>query len=215
MGWRTAHGSAKNAIVAIETLPPDELPRPNAHDMDTRLAEQKVIGRPFQKGNKAARGRRPKLANLGIDRDTIKNSKGLYSRYLAYAENYRQKRVQEMRIAHGFVSSGAASIMATSALCLAASRYLSALATQSDFPDLDLLKKSADLATQSRQNELAAWELCSREASAKTRAAANETPWLATEPPVRQRISLPEKSPIWEVPNESNLSKHQKADHNV
>ena len=181
MGWRTAHGSQKSAgsLVAIESLPPDELPKADAEAMDTRLAEQKVIGRPFQRGNKAARGRKPKLARLGIDKNIIKASSSLYSQFLRQAEGYRVKRVQELRIAHGFVSTAASSLVATAALCLAGSRYLSSLAIQQSFPDLDMLKKAGELATQARQNELAAWELCSREASAKTRAAANDTPWMA------------------------------------
>jgi hypothetical protein len=199
MGWRTAHGRNKSQgdVVSIEVQPADELSVPNASDMDTRLAERKRIGRPFQPGNKAARGRKPKLARLGIDKDTIKASSTLYSNYLRQAEMYRVRRIQELRIAHGFVSVAAASLVATAALALAGSRYLSALAVQSDFPDMDMLKKSAELATQARQNELAAWELCSREASAKTRASANETPWMkarvAVEPEPLEEQAEPKK----------------------
>lgn len=209
MGLRSSHGLGRdsNGPLRVEVLPADELPKPNAEDMDARLEERKRVGRPFKKGNKAAVGRRPKLARLGVDRDKLSHKDPRYVKALYMAESYRKRRVSEMRIAHGFVSVGAMSIMATAALQLAMSRFMMDVAT--DTMDMDLIKKSSAMANDSRQNELAAWELCSREASAKTRAAANATPWLAHEAPkvrVKEKED-PKHTLAWEEETEQDAIK--------
>lgn len=198
MGWRSSHGARRNTNgpVRIEVMPADEMSKPNAEDMDARLEERARIGRPFEKGNKAAAGRRPKLARLGITPEELDHKDPVYAASLRYAETYRRRRVCEMRISHGFVSVAAMGIMATSALQLAISRMM--MHKGGETLDLDMMKKGSSLANDSRQNELAAWELCSREASAKTRLAANATPWLAhqdakprvTEKPEQQEPEL-------------------------
>lgn len=197
MGFRKGHGhSGSGKAVVIEVLPADELRKPNAEDIDARLDVQKAIGRPFVKGNRAARGRRPKLARLGLER-----SKGLdtkdprYSSFLRQAESYRQRRVSEMKMTHGFVSVGAMSIIATASLQLAMSRFMMAVAA--DDMDTDMMKKASSLANDARQNELAAWELCQREAGAKARMSTAAAPWLTHKNP-KVRVEEEEKSLEWE-----------------
>jgi hypothetical protein len=210
MGWRSSHGARRdtNGPVRIEVQPADELSKPNAEDMDTRKESQAATGRPFKKGNRAAVGRRPVLARLGIPRKDLDYKNPQYETYIRYAEGYRQRRVSEMRIAHGFVSVGAMSIMATGALQLAMSRLMMDRAMQTD--DMELLKKASGLANDGRQNELAAWELASREASAKTRAAASATPWLAHKNPqvrVDGTQNQPQEDQSWLVDPSPPLKK--------
>lgn len=212
MGLRASHGARRgtNGPLRIEVQPADELSKPNAEDMDARLEERARIGRPFKKGNKAAVGRRPKLARLGVNRETLDHKDPRYASSIRMAESYRQRRVMEMKVTHGFVSVGAMQIMATAALQLAMSRLMMDMA--SDTMDMEMMKKSSSLANDSRQNELAAWELCSREASAKTRLAANATPWLSHESPkVRAVTQGPARAALeeWEEPVQDE--RHEKA----
>lgn len=223
MGWRSSHGARRdtNGPVRIEVKPADEMGRPNAEDMDVRLERQRELGRPFKKGNRAAAGRRPKLARLGIDRTDLDSKDPAYAHAVRIAESYRQRRVSEMKIAHGFASVGAMSIMATASLQLAFARMMMAKAGEG-IVDMDLLKKGSSMANDGRQNELAAWELCEREASAKTRSAANQTPWLAPPkvPTVKVRVTEPEVTLPWEaqiekamvVPNKASSPAHLTGD---
>lgn len=200
MGWRASHGARRdtNGPVRIEVQPADELAKPNAEDMDARKAAQAATGRPFKKGNRAAAGRRPKLARLGISAADMDTKDPLLASFLRQAEGYRQRRVSELKISWGFTSVGAMSLMATASLQLAMSRYM--FHKGGTGGDMELLKKASSMANDARQNELAAWELCSREASAKTRAAASATPWLAhSEAKVRveHKSAEPEQEMPW------------------
>ena len=150
----------------VEVLPADELPTPNAHETAANLAERQRRGRPFEHANRAAAGRRPKLALLGVAIDATDPE---YAKCLRQASRWRKRRCSELAVSHGgYLSSGASSLVASSALALAASRYLYALAARTGDPDL--LKRASALANDSRQNELAAWELASREAASRPKA---------------------------------------------
>lgn len=210
MGWRSSHGARRdtNGPVRIEVQPADELVTPNAEDMDARLEEAKQIGRPFKKGNKAG-GRKPKLAKLGFDYSSIDVTDPEYTKALRRAEGYRRVRIRELKIAHGFVSVAAQGLISTAALALAVSRYLYFLSAKTG--DIDLMKKASSMANDSRQNELAAWELCSREASAKTRLSANATPWLSHEE-AKPRIATKSKEPTAEeILNEAEIEAEELA----
>lgn len=151
---RTGHGPNKGKPM-IEISPPDELSDPVGPPKVKR-------GKPFQKGNKAAAGRRPKLTALGGKRaDEIEDPE--YRQCLRDAERYRQKRAREIRNSHGYLSSGAASILGSAALQLAMSRYWGMRAAT----DHKIAALASRFATEARQNELAAWELAAREAKAK------------------------------------------------
>lgn len=163
MTLRTAHGNGSSALVRVETTPADELPTPNAETTAARLADRKRRGKPFEKGNRAAAGRKPALALLGVPVADVADP--VYQRMLRSAANYRRKRVSELAAVHGHVTAGAASLIASSALALAGSRYCYALAARAKDPAL--IKLGSALANDARQAELGAWELCSREAAAK------------------------------------------------
>ena len=162
MSLRRAHGAGASALVRVEVLPPDELMTPNADDTAANLAIRSAVGRPFQPGNRAAAGRRPRLALLGVSVDATDPR---YALALRRAARYRKRRCSELAAVHGYVSAGASSLIASAALALCASRYLYEVGASTG--DAETLKRASALANDARQNELAAWELASREAAAR------------------------------------------------
>jgi hypothetical protein len=146
-------------------LPPDELPAANPDETAAALASRRDRGRPFAAGNTAAKGRRPKLALLGVNLDATDPA---YALCLRQASRWRKRRCSELAaLAGGYLSAGASSLVASAALALASSRYLYGVAAKTGDPAL--MKQASALANDSRQNELAAHELCLREAAARPR----------------------------------------------
>jgi hypothetical protein len=173
---RKAHGNGVDAIVRVETLPPDELPALNAQDTEQALASAARRGRPFTPGNRAAVGRKPALASsAGIPLDA---KDPMYRRALGWARRYRKRRISELAIQHGGeLSSGVCALITSSALDMAASRYLTAKAAAKG--DTSLLKMASQLAQASRQTELTALEIASREADVRRKAAPPVDPMAA------------------------------------
>lgn len=141
-------------------------------------------GKPFTKGNRAARGRRPKLARLGIDTKYLNIKDERYRGCLRRAEYYLARRCRELCVAFGYVSAGVSGILSTAALQLAASKYIHQLAAEAAGENIPLMIKLLEIGTKlangSRQNEISAWELCAKECAA-TRARHSEmAPWLDT-----------------------------------
>jgi hypothetical protein len=161
MALRTGHGTGAG-VPRVEVLPPDELATPNAHDTAANLASSARRGRPFERGNRAAAGRRPRLALLGVSVDATDPR---YALALRRAGRYRRRRCAELAAVHGYVSAGAGSLIASASLALCASRYLYEVAAGTGDPDT--LRRASALANDARQGELAAWELASREAAAR------------------------------------------------
>jgi hypothetical protein len=161
MALRSGHGNGAGSP-RIEVMPADELPTTNGVDTATHLANRARRGRPFQPGNRAAAGRRPKLALLGVEADATDPR---YALALRRAGRYRRRRCSELAAVHGYVSAGVSSLIASASLALCASRYLYELASEDG--DAETLKRASALANDARQNELAAWELASREATAR------------------------------------------------
>ena len=163
MALRTGHGNGAG-VPRIEVCPADELPAPNAAETAANAALRAARGRPFEEGNRAACGRRPKLALLGVSADATDPR---YALALRRASRYRKRRCSELATVHGYVSAGAASLIASASLALCASRYLYEVAAATGDPET--LKRASALANDARQNELAAWELATREAAARPR----------------------------------------------
>ncbi len=133
---------------------------------------------PRQKGD--GKGRKTKLAAIGLSLSIIKEGNQEYYKCLVQANKYRKKRMRELAEYHGHVSSGVGALLATASLALAASRFLYQRAAEhGDSPDLKL---ASNLADSARTAELAAWELCAREGVMKRRQdmAASGQPWLLT-----------------------------------
>ncbi len=159
MTYRRSNKHGANPV-HVEPPRPDELHQTNADDTAANLAKRRARGRPFEKGNRAAAGRPPALALLGVKVD---EADPLYRRVLGQAGRYRRRRVSELCAVYGYVSAGAAGLIASSSLALAASRYC--YAKSAEIGDTGLLKLGSSLANDARQAELAAVELCQREAA--------------------------------------------------
>jgi hypothetical protein len=123
-------------------------------------------------------GRRPRMAVLGLSRSILDMGDPLYLAAIRGARQYRKQRVKELAHLHGHVSAGVGAFISNSALCLAASRFL--YEKVAELGDLALLRQAQQLADSARQHELAAWELCAREAIARRKAqqANSAVPWL-------------------------------------
>jgi hypothetical protein len=161
MTLRSGHGNGAG-VPRIEVLPPDELPHADANETAANLAERARRGKPFTTGNRAAAGRRPKLALLGVPADATDPR---YALALRRASRYRKRRCSELAVAHGYVSAGASSLIASASLALSASRFLYEVAAETG--DAETLKRASALANDARQNELAAWELAAKESGAR------------------------------------------------
>ncbi|HLK40595.1 MAG TPA: hypothetical protein VKU41_27775 [Polyangiaceae bacterium] len=182
MALRAAHGTGADALVRVETTPPDELPPLDAQDTAQGLASADRRGRPFERGNRAAAGRRPALATVcGMPLDA---SDPAYRKALGWARRYRGRRVRELTIQHGgALSAGVCAMITSSALDMAASRYLAAKAAQTG--DVALMLTASRLAQSSRQQELTALEVAQREGAARPRLPVD--PMAA----IRSRLSAP------------------------
>src|ERR1700730_18618401 len=112
---RKAHGTGADALIRVERAPLDEIRPLNADDTTAGLASASRRGRPFERGNRAASGRKPALAAAaGIPLDA---KDPVYRRALAWARRYRAKRVQELTTQHGGqLSAGVCSMITSSAL---------------------------------------------------------------------------------------------------
>jgi hypothetical protein len=158
---RTAHGNGADALLRVETPPLDEIP--NANRTAQGLAVRAARGRPFEPGNAAAKGRKPKLARAGVDAPQADPE---WSRYETQGRRYTQRRCRELAVQHGgTLGAGPSAMLASAGLALAASRWLYARAAVDG--DADLFKKAASLADSARQQELTAVALAEREAAAR------------------------------------------------
>jgi hypothetical protein len=171
--------SAKHIIkesVSIEAPVADELTVPNPEEMEANL-------KPPGKVWAGKRTRRTKLAVMGLSSAAIDTGHPAYARCVRLAATYRKKRTQELAVSHGYVSSGASALLATSAMALAASRFLYEKAAEGGPGMLATLKAAANLGDSARQNELAAWELAAREATSRKKMSAlsNGTPWVISD----------------------------------
>lgn len=166
MVMRRAHGKGADALVRVERKPLDEVAPLCAEDTEAALASAAKRGRPFEPGNAAAKNKRPALASVsGMPLDAADPA---YKRALGWARRYRGRRVRELAVQHGGeLSAGVCAIVTSSSLDMAASRYLSGLAAKTGDPALMI--QASKLAQSSRQHELTAIELASREAAARPR----------------------------------------------
>jgi hypothetical protein len=171
MALRSGHGNGKG-VPHVEVLPADELP---AGVQATALAsagtERRSDGtfapgaRTAQRaGGLATRGRSRLTVRLGLA--TLPSS-AAFGPYRASAATFRCSELARS-VGGGVCGPGPSSVVASAALALAWSRYLSDLAASTGDPELAM--RSARLGETSRQHLLAAHELCAREAQARPRA---------------------------------------------
>lgn len=163
MTLRKGHGTGAG-VPRIEVLPADELP-PVTPALTVRPGRG-PDGR-FLPGNTEARAQRVRPGPRGTGALRAAPEFEVYSRW---GKSYARHRRGELARAHGGeISAGVGALVESASLALAASRYLGALAAQTSDPEL--FKRSSALANDARQNELAAWELASREAKVRPQSA--------------------------------------------
>lgn len=172
---RPAHG--KQNPTDVESLPPDELPAVNVDGLPVRWAKMVL--------NPGKGGRKNGMTTLGLSSNLINNGDPEYKRCVRSAKAYVNARRKEFFTNFGYVSVGVNAHLATSALSLAASRYLAQMAGVQEpgsKEQMDMLKVSASMSNASRISDMTAFEICKRESEvAKSVAATTGTPWLMTE----------------------------------
>lgn len=174
MALRTGHGHGAGSP-RVEVLPADELPEgvqgePHAEARAERTPDGRWLpgARTVQSaGGRAKRGKSRLTARLGLS--TLAEGDA-FRQYRAAAATFRRVQCSELArtVGGGVCGPGPSSVVASAALALAWSRYLSDLAATSG--DAELAMRSARLGETSRQHLLAAHELCAREAAARPRA---------------------------------------------
>jgi len=174
MALRTGHGQGAGSP-RVEVLPADELPEGvTGPALDERTADRDAAGR-WQSGARSAQS-----AGGSATRESTRLARRLslgeafadarFEPYARAARAFRRQHVTSLArsVGGGHCGSAPASIIASAALQLAGSRFA--------FEVLGDMVLGSRLANDSRQNLLAAHELCAREAQARPK------------PPVRSRL---------------------------
>jgi hypothetical protein len=174
MAWRSAHGSGSAALVRIETAPANEQPLGvQAITLESAGGERRPDGTfapgartAQQAGGLATRGKTRLAAKLGLARLSDDTA---FAPYRRAATTFRRVQCAELArtVGGGVCGPGPSSIVASAALALAWSRYLSDVAAQSG--DGELAVRAVRLGDASRQSLLTAHELCAREAKGRPR----------------------------------------------
>lgn len=160
MALRSGHGSGAG-VPRIEVLPVDELPDGLPGDARAESPNDRKPNGFFAPGNSlaAAGGRaragRARLASqLGL---TSAEADPAFAPYRRSAEGFRRAQVARLAssVGAGECGPGPASIVASAALQLSASRF---------YFDRGEHELGSKLADASRQNLLASWEMCAKEA---------------------------------------------------
>ena len=189
MALRNGHGKGAG-VPRIEVMPADELPEGVPDDAREESPSDRGERGAFAPGNSLAR--RGGLARRGKTRLAERMSltalpaDSTFRPYKAAAVSFRRAQCAELArtIGGGVCGPGPSSMVASAALQLAWSRYLSDVAAASG--DAELAGRASKLADASRQNLLAAHELCAREAQARPRRKADPLDaFLLTKEPER------------------------------
>lgn len=181
MALRNGHGNGAGTP-RVEVLPPDELPagtpapaRPAAaRDGSGKFIEGAGTTELAREGARA-RHESAQLARL-LGLWTPPEGHEAYP-YHSLARDWRDAHMAQLAatVGGGSVGPGPASLVASAALALGASRYCYDLGYRTG--DASLLRDAGQHADRSKQALLAAHELCAREAKARPKTASN-TPWM-------------------------------------
>lgn len=168
--------------VRVSKSKTDELPKIDQAEALARLDTMEASKRPhsFPNSSSPTKHRKTKLAVMGLSSSILDAGDPRYAACMRLANAFRKVRAREMYIAHGYVSTGVSALLASSAMALAGARFLYEVAASATEGGPSLIKLASQLSDSSRQNELSAWELCSREAVVrkKNNNGVNQTPWL-------------------------------------
>jgi hypothetical protein len=182
MALRNSNSSGRMPV-HVEAPRADELPvgvpaparRAAERDADGRLLPGPGTSELARAGAKAAHESRQLAQLLGLWTPPEGHE---YAPYARLAREWRDAHMSQLgaTVGGGSIGPGPASIVSTAALQMAASRWLSDRGA--DLGDAQALLSASRLANDSRQNLLAAHELAAREAAARPRTGASDTPWL-------------------------------------
>lgn len=166
-----AHGTAAkfgSATVVVELPDLNQLSVPDpVVDSPNGASGRDGRGR-FTEGNTASRGPRKRTTKQGGG--ISDKADPMYRNMMKWAKRYATHRRAELRkMSGGELSAGVCTLLESEARLLAASRFIEYKAGEGvDLDDISKhLKHSAQLANESRQHALAAWELAIREAKAR------------------------------------------------
>jgi hypothetical protein len=194
MSWRRAHGTAASLgrLVVSECPPLAALPPPAAEVP----ASRDRAGR-FTKGNVEARKSKLRVGPMGALAALEAKADPAYRQCLAYGRRYAVQRRRELALAHGELSTGVGTLIESAGQLLAASRYFQARGAADG--NADHVRLAAQLTAQARGAERDAFELASREATARreTRPANALAALLAAPAPSddEQEPTAPEPAP--------------------
>jgi hypothetical protein len=170
MALRTGHGTGAGTP-RVEVLPADELPAgvPDAARQESPT-DRGEAGR-FARGNRLARaGGKARAGKTRLaDRLGLRQlpDGSAFATYKASAVSFRRAQCAALAssVGGGYCGPAPSSFVASAALQLAWSRYLSDVAAETG--DGELAIQASRLANDSRQNLLAAHELCARESAGR------------------------------------------------
>ncbi len=188
MTLRKGHGNGKGSP-RIEVLPPDELPAPMPAQREpisgVERRQNGTLASTEAARTLGARGGRVKAKRVALARSLSLgdvDSMPAFAPYRRAASAFRRHHCAALAaIAGGECGAGPSSMIASAALQLASSRFLFDQGAQTGDPAL--LKTASQLANDSRQNLLAAYELAQREAQARPKKSALEAFWSQPVPP--------------------------------
>lgn len=176
MTLRSGHGNGAG-VPRVEVLPADELPAGIPAPAREELPTDRGARGKFAPGNslagrggKARNGTTKLAARLGLQALLASSD---FAQYQRSAVTFRKAQCSELArtVGGGVCGPGPSSVVASAAWQLAASRFLFERAAASG--DTDLMAQASRLADASRQNLLAAHELCAKEAQARGRKPTN------------------------------------------
>lgn len=170
MALRSPHGhNRRTGAPRIEVLPPDELPEGIPADSRPELPTDRGAHGEFAPGNSlAARAGQAKAGKTKLSvRLSFAPQGEAIAPYRRAAASFRRAQCAELArtVGGGVCGPGPSSVVASAALALAWSRYLSDQAAATG--DVETAMRAMRAAESSRQHLLAAHELCQREAKAR------------------------------------------------
>ena len=164
-GVLEAYECESRANPSVKPRPAREMAQPTPVQKRSRNNSGKALtAREMGKlGGRAGKGTRKKSKLLKASGRANLPKDAAYYRHEKFSVAYAKHRMRELADAHGGrISAGVGALIETASMDLAAARFLYYHAATN--ADIALFKESSRLGAAARQNELAAWELASREA---------------------------------------------------
>lgn len=172
MTLRTGHGNGAGEP-RVEVLPGPEQPAPIPGEpvpvrrrQNGTVADSEAAKRLGARGGRSKAARAALTSALGLSK---LDDEAAFRPYRDAGDHFVEQHMAALaKVAGGEVGPGPASIVASAAVQLAASRFFSDKAAASG--DASLFSLASSLSNASRQNLLAAYELAVREGQARARA---------------------------------------------